>query len=1464
MYVANMAAIYLSDRLHTTVHIGSIDIQFFKKVVLEDVYIEDQHHDTLLYSERMKLKFKKIDFKNHILNIDGLELLNTKYKLIKYKKDKDFNFQFIIDSFVSDTTHAATSTPWDIKFRDIELVNIDFTYRSEHDTLKTTGVNYFNLRTSLVNAQFSDVKIDKDTIFAKVNHLSAIEKSGFILQDFSCLAKVSSVGMQLNKLNIKTPNSIISTDLNFMYTSFKDFQDFNNRISFKAEFDHSKIDINDIAFFAPTLNGLHKKVILSGKITGKVNDIRGKKMNINIGGTTTQFIGDIKLKGLPNIDETAIYLNIEQLKTNYNDLKKIPLPPFLTPKTMDIPINIAKLGNMKFKGTFAGLYNDFYAYGNFSSAMGNLSSDLSVSHDEIKNKEFYKGSLKSKSFDFGKFMGIDLLGKVTADLVVDGSGLTFDEVAANLNGTIKSLDFKNYTYKNILVEGDVAKQIFKGKLKVKDDNVDFDFFGKVDFTQKIPNLDFVATINKADLGVLNFINTTKKTNLSTQLIVNVTGSNIDNLIGQVNFYNTVYQQDKEVFKLSLFNLESKQENGLKSIRLYSDLLDANFYGSFKILELPLSVKKLLVRYLPSYFGVRSYSKNIQDQKFNFSLLFKQTNAFTQLFAPKLSIAPKTLISGSFNSSSNELLLTGTSPQLKYSNLIFKNWRLNANANQDFVLNTGCERLFLADSTWMDGFDLFTTTNNDSLNSELVWDNKTVKKTSGDLKSIVLFRPNNIHLKILPSDIFFSDSIWSINKENEITWDSNKVTINKLVFEHNFQFIGVDGVISENKNDQIKLTLNNFNLANLNLYTTSFGFSFKGTVNGESKVSDIYNEPLFLSNNKFNSLYVNNNKIGDGSIESLWNGAKDGLYLHGTFTLGIVPNILFSGHYYPKNADENIDMDVSIQAIQMQIFQPLVKDFCSDFSGLISGNMSIKGTMKEPKISGLLNVNAKKVRVNYLNTVYNFSDKITISNNSFNFQDFFIYDVNHNKANVNGKVYHKNFKNFQLELELSPQKMMCLNTTEVDNNLYYGKAFVSGIIKVSGYIDDILIEAKVKTESLTATDKTDKFNMVSITKFYIPLTTSGEVNDNGFITFVKKDSVTKKNEYKVKLGGLKLDFDLEVTSDAEVQLIFDQRVGDIIKARGNGNIKLNIDTKGDFKMYGDYVLTSGDYLFTLKNLINKKFDIERGSVIKWTGIPYKADLNLSAIYKPSAILKPFFPDPITNTSLINLNKRYPIDLKLGMTGDLLSPDINFSIAIPTVDASTRQKVISYIDNDAEMNRQVFSLLILNSFVTPYQLANTGIEPVSSVGSIAGSAAGANTSELLSNQLSNMLRNISNDFDLGVNYRPGDAISKDELAVVLSTQLFNDKLSIDSNVGVNNNNQSANNIVGDVNVDYKLTDDGKARIKAFNKTNDITNQALSLGPYTQGVGAFYREEFNTIGELYLRYLNVIKKGKKKNTP
>lgn len=343
VFLAKKGAEYLSEKLHTRVEIGSVDIEFFKKLVLEDVYIEDLHHDTLLYAQQLKLEIGNFNIDQHKIDVSSVSLTNSKVALVQYKNEEDLNLQFILDVFKSKDTSRKQSADWDIRLQNVTLVNTSFVYQKQSHTDSTKGINYFDIHASNINSKINSVRIDHDTIHAVIDKLSTKEKSGFTLNSFSSVVKISPVGLQLDKLKIETPESKIVTNLTFKYNTYRDFNDFVNQVTLKADFDRSVVEMDDIAYFASDLKGWYQKLLVSGEISGKINNLRGKDMNIFLHNTSTQFVGDIKLTGLPKIEETLIYLNVEQLKTNYYDLKKLAIPPFEKSQTLDVPVNIAKL-----------------------------------------------------------------------------------------------------------------------------------------------------------------------------------------------------------------------------------------------------------------------------------------------------------------------------------------------------------------------------------------------------------------------------------------------------------------------------------------------------------------------------------------------------------------------------------------------------------------------------------------------------------------------------------------------------------------------------------------------------------------------------------------------------------------------------------------------------------------------------------------------------------------------------------------------------------------------------------------------------------------------------------------------------------------------------------------------------------------------------------------------------------------
>ena len=492
--------------------------------------------------------------------------------------------------------------------------------------------------------------------------------------------------------------------------------------------------------------------------------------------------------------------------------------------------------------------------------------------------------------------------------------------------------------------------------------------------------------------------------------------------------------------------------------------------------------------------------------------------------------------------------------------------------------------------------------------------------------------------------------------------------------------------------------------------------------------------------------------------------------------------------------------------------------------MVTGNLELTGSLKKPILLGSLDVQKGGVKLAYTNVEYDFANSIVFKDTSIVFENVVVNDKKGNTSLVNGYIYHNHLRNLQFDISAEPDGLHSLNTTEDLNKLYYGQGYSSGLLRFSGTREDLKIVSTLKTNVGT--------------RIYIPMMDASETETVSFVTFVS-DKYSEKapiKEDKIPKSTIKfpeINFDTEITPEAEVQLIFDQTAGDVLKAKGKGNLKLKIDHTGIFNMYGTYIIQNGDYLFTLQKVINKRFNIVEGGSISWNGDPYSATINIRAKYSLNASLYDLTLDPENK-------RRIPVDCELILTGNIMNPDIGFDIDFPHMDPSSEATVKALILTEQQLNKQIFSLLVLGRF-----------QPVLGFGDPTSDIVSANSTELLSNQLSSWLSRINEDFDIGINYRPGDEITNREVEVALSTQLFNDRLSINGSVGNNPDitTQNSSEIVGDFDINYKITKEGQVRVKAYNHANE-TYLSTDNAPYTQGLGLFYMKEFNSFKDLFKR--------------
>lgn len=1445
-YLAGIATNYLSDKLKTRVQIKGVNIEFFNKLVLEGVYIEDQKKDTLLNADKIKLLVKILDLENLNIQIKETKLIGTTIKLTKYKGDKFWNYKFIEEAFAVKKDTAVKDSAQAMHFfcHNFYLENTRFLYSNynyEHSDSDIVDFDYIAING--LNGHFENIQLYEDSVTCYLENISFKEKSGFGVRSLSSNVVIASNKMHFDSLKLFSNNSEVNGLLEFNYNNIDDFDDFINKVTLTANFNNSFLNLKDISHFSSELRGINKTVgIKYIEAKGTINDFSAKNIDLYFGKSST-ITGKLKMVGLPDINNTLIDFRIKKLVSNKQDIEGIPLPPFTKRKYIELPREIAQLGKVTYVGDYTGFYNDFVTFGKFTTDLGTAQTDIKINYDLNTNITSYSGKLITENFYIGKLIKLEQnVGKVTAKLNIKGSEFDIETIKANLDGQIRSLELNDYTYQNISIKGDIAKKLFKGDLSIEDPNLNFDFLGTVDFKGKQPYYDFSAQINKAELNELKLI--TGKDIYAVKGIIDlkIKGNNIDDAQGNIILNELNISKNKVPYNLGDINFSTFENNGQKTILLNSAYIDAEVNGQFNMRDVTLSFKNLMHYYLNALFNEPAVLDLSTKENFTYKIDLKNTQPLLDIFIPEISIAKQSSFNGFYNNEQHAFNLTATIPYFNYNNIKVKSAYIESTTENGKLQGVvKAERVNFSDSTYIENVDVTLDALNNNISYFLKWKNEQAFENYANINGIAAFESDKrIKLKLNPSEIALHDSIWTISENNEILIDTGIVYIKNLQFSTSAQHLNVNGIISDKNYEKIDFSISNFNLANFNVLLKQDEIDLQGIVNGTGSVSGVSKDFNLSAAVDFKQLKFNGEDIGSGNVISVYDGVENVVKMNGNFLNGMVNTIQFSGKYSPNDKVNNLDFDLSLNKTPLKLISPFMIGILSEIHGSASGKLKLSGTTKTPVLTGNLEAFKCGFKVDYLNTSYTFSNPVLFKPGSIEMLNATLFDEKGDEAITNFKLFHNGFKDFRIDLVIDAKKFYCLNTNEFQNELFYGKAFATGLIKIYGPVEKLNIDIAAKTEKGT--------------KFFIPLSSPEEINEISFVQFLSKDTTKIKQHKQLDLTGIQMNFDLEVTPDAETQIIFDQKVGDIIKGRGNGNIKMEINTAGQFNMYGDFIITSGEYLFTLKNVINKRFKIEPGGSIRWSGDPYEARINLAAIYSVKTSLAPILPADSNQRSV-------PVNCKLKLTDKLMNPNVAFEVELASnsIDQSKKDEFNSVIrpDNVQEVNRQVLALLLLGSFVTPSSNTTNATR--------IDYAPGSNSMELLTNQLNNWLSTITKSFNVGFKYKPGTQATSQQMEVALSTQLFNDKLLINGNFGVNGTGKTTstttsttnnNNIVGDFKMEYKLTEDGKVRLKAYNQTNDYS-LLVNTAPYTQGVGIFYREEFNSLGDLYKRYFKKKRK-------
>jgi hypothetical protein len=613
----------------------------------------------------------------------------------------------------------------------------------------------------------------------------------------------------------------------------------------------------------------------------------------------------------------------------------------------------------------------------------------------------------------------------------------------------------------------------------------------------------------------------------------------------------------------------------------------------------------------------------------------------------------------------------------------------------------------------------------------------------------------------------------------------------------------------------------------------------------------YKSPIILSDLNIKDLVFERFPSGDLHASSQWNPVEQrmGIYFE-VFKEKDLKVIDVKGNYYPDRTTDKLDLLATLNNANINFIEPFYEDLISDLEGKTKGTFTIGGTLRQPIVNGQAYVTDGKITIDYLKATYNFEGNVMFTENKLSVRDLALHDKFNNTGILNGGIIHNYFRNVRFDLRGRFENLLVLNTTAKDNKLYYGTAIGTGDLYITGQEKNIKIQVDAVTNNGT--------------KLYIPLSNSEtEVIQENYIKFAKigieENAKEKSGNEVIKLQGIQLDFDLEVTPDAYCEIIFDLKAGDIIRGRGNGKLNLQVDTKGDFNIFGDYEIQEGAYNFTLYNVINKEFTIEPNSRISWSGDPYGARLDLIAIYRQLAALSPLFAEDSTVYNNPEARRKYPANVILHLTGPLMSPEIDFDIDITdypkhlVINGISFETVVSAFkseihSNEQELKRQVFSLIILRRF------AEQGSFSV-------GNSFGNSVSEFISNQLSYWITQIDENLEIDLDLGTLDQNAFNTFQYRLSYS-FNDgrfRVTRSGNITNEDNPNDLSNIIGDWTLEYLLSQDGKYRAKMYNRFNynSLYGDSRSTTTATAGFSFMHTQSFNNFRDLFKFNQNKRKK-------
>ncbi len=1433
----------LSDLLNTRVTIGRINIGLLNRIIIDDVLLDDQDEQEMLKVTRLSAKFDIMPFFKGKISISSVQLFGFNINLQKKTPDSPPNFKFVLDAFASNDT-VKKDNSLDLRINSILIRRGRMAYHvlSEEETPGKFNAKHVQLQNIIANISLK--ALSKDSINLGIKRLSLDEKvSGFSLKKMSLKLVANSRQTSIDNFAIELPETSLKLDtIHLIYDSLKAFDRFTEQVRFSFRTLPSQITLKDISPFLPALSHFKEPISLDMEVKGTVNQLTCSHLEITADNRQFRLKGDVALQDLSHPQDAYVFGTLSELTATTRGVGF--LVRNLSHDYNGVPPVLERLGNVSFRGEVSGYFTDIVTYGQLHTDLGGVNMDLKLSSDKSKGLFAYSGAVKTTDYKLGKLLANEQLGEITFNLDVHGRHVTDRLPVVELKGLIASVDYSRYRYENITLDGEYKQGGFNGKVALDDPNGSIYLNGDVNVSSRIPTFNFQAIINKLRPHDLNLTSKYPDTEFSLKLRANFTGGSVDEMIGEINVDSLEFMSPEKQYFMNNMNIRASKQNNENQLRLTSEFLTASVEGKFQYHTLPASILNIMRKYVPSL--ILPPKKPIETHNnFQFDIHIYNTDILSTIFDIPLTVYTHSTLKGYFNDPLQRLRVEGYFPRLQYKNNFIESGMILCENPSNHI--RARVRLTNLKKKGAVNLSLDAQAKDDNISTTLNWGNSAAVTYSGQLAAVAKFLRTEgekpllkAMVEVKPTDIILNDTLWQIHP-SQVVVDSGKVDVNNFYFSHQDRYVRINGRLSDNPQDSVKVDLKDINMGYVfDIASISDDVNFEGDATGTAYASGVFKKPVMNTRLFIKNFSLNQGRLGDLNIYGEWDNENRGIRLDASIKdISTTPSRV-TGIIHPLKPESGLDLNIEANELNLKFLEHYMKSIANDIKGRATGKVHFYGKFKGLNLDGAVMTDAS-MNFDILNTHFAIKDTILLAPTGLTFNNIHISDMEGHSGRMNGYLHFQHFKNLNYRFEIQANNMLVMNTKESTDMPFYGTVYGTGNALLTGNA----IQGLDVNVAMT-TNRNSIFTYIN--------GSVASATSNQFIKFVDKpprrtiqDSIQIISYYEQlqqkrqeaeeeQKTDIRLNILVDATPDATMKIIMDPVAGDYISGKGTGNIRTEFYNKGDVKMFGSYQINQGVYKFSLQEVIRKDFVIKNGSTITFNGAPLDANLDIQASYTVnSASLNDLIPE---ESSSIIQQPNVKVNCIMNLSGILVRPTIKLGIELPNERDEVQTLVRNYISTEEQMNMQILYLLGIGKFYTEDARNNQNSNVMSSV-----------LSSTLSGQLNNALSQVfeTNNWNIGTNLSTGDKGWTDmEVEGILSGQLLNNRLLINGNFGYRDNPMANTNFVGDFEAEWLINRSGDIRLKAYNETNDRYYTKTNLT--TQGVGIMYKKDFNKWSDLF----------------